>query len=335
MSDYDSPWKEALDRYLEAFLAFLFPQAHREIDWSRGHESLDKELQQVVREAELGRRLVDKLVKVWRTSGREEWVLIHIEVQSQEEADFARRMYVYHYRLFDRYDRAVVSLAVLGDERAAWRPDSFGYSNWGCSVGFQFPVVKLLDYAARESLLEASVNPFATVVLAHLKTQATRQDPGARRRWKTRLVKGLYDRGLGKEDIRQLFRLIDWLMDLPKELEDQFWQEVHQYEEEKGMPYITSVERRATEEGRAQGLEQGREQGLEQGREQGREQGLRAGLLEGLELALKLKFGAEGQLLLSDLRSLQDIAVLRAVHQAIEKAATTEEVRRIAQLGHS
>jgi hypothetical protein len=63
--DYDSPWKEALDGYFPEFLALLFPVIHAEIDWSRGFEFLDKELQQVVRDAELGRRYADKLVKVY------------------------------------------------------------------------------------------------------------------------------------------------------------------------------------------------------------------------------------------------------------------------------
>jgi hypothetical protein len=35
-TDSDSPWKEALDRYFERCMAFFFPQAHAEIDWSRG-----------------------------------------------------------------------------------------------------------------------------------------------------------------------------------------------------------------------------------------------------------------------------------------------------------
>ncbi len=65
MSDYDSPWKEALDTYFEQFLAFFFPQAHTAIDWNRGYEPLDKELQHVVREAEIGRRDVDN----WYASG--------------------------------------------------------------------------------------------------------------------------------------------------------------------------------------------------------------------------------------------------------------------------
>ena len=41
-ADYDSPWKEALDHYFEAFLRLLFPEVQRPIDWSRGYESLDK-----------------------------------------------------------------------------------------------------------------------------------------------------------------------------------------------------------------------------------------------------------------------------------------------------
>src|SRR6059058_4290008 len=94
-ADYDSPWKEALDTYFEAFLALLFPAVHAQIDWSRGYESLDKEFQQVVREAELGRRFVDKLVKVWTKDGVERWVLIDVEVQTARDAEFPQRMYVY------------------------------------------------------------------------------------------------------------------------------------------------------------------------------------------------------------------------------------------------
>src|SRR5437868_14789290 len=93
--EYDSPWKEAIERYFEAFVAFFFPEAHAGIDWSRGYEFLDTELQQVVRDAELGRRLADKLVKVWRRDGEEAWVLIHVEVQGEPDTGFERRMYVY------------------------------------------------------------------------------------------------------------------------------------------------------------------------------------------------------------------------------------------------
>jgi len=52
-TEFDSPWKDALDYYSEDFMLLFFPQAHSEISWSQGYEFLDKELQQVVRDAEL------------------------------------------------------------------------------------------------------------------------------------------------------------------------------------------------------------------------------------------------------------------------------------------
>ena len=78
-----------------------------DLDWSREHVFLDKELQQVAREAVLGRRYVDKLVRVYRKNGHEEWVLAHIEVQGQPDINFPKRMYTYNYRIFDRFDRKV------------------------------------------------------------------------------------------------------------------------------------------------------------------------------------------------------------------------------------
>ena len=68
-------------------------------------------------------------------------------------------MYVYNYRTFDRFGRQVASMAVLGDTRAEWRPDGFGYELFGCTVELRFPVAKLLDYEARWEELERSCEP--------------------------------------------------------------------------------------------------------------------------------------------------------------------------------
>jgi hypothetical protein len=60
----------------------------------------------------------------------------------------------------------------------------------------------------------------------------------------------LYERGLSRDDVLQLFRIIDWMMDLPQVLEQLFQQEAEQIEQERHMPYVTSVERLAKQEGR-------------------------------------------------------------------------------------
>ena len=114
--DYDSPWKDAVEHYFPELMAFYFPMAYAEIDWSKEHVFLDQELRAIVQDAELGKRYVDKLVRVLLLTGDERWIYIHIEVQGSQQAEFAKRMFVYNYRIFDRFDRPVASMAVLADE---------------------------------------------------------------------------------------------------------------------------------------------------------------------------------------------------------------------------
>jgi hypothetical protein len=53
----------------------------------------------------------------------------------------------------------------------------------------------------------------------------------------------LYERGYCQEEVVELFRLIDWLLKLPEDLEVEFQAELTEYEGQKRMPYITSIER--------------------------------------------------------------------------------------------
>jgi predicted transposase YdaD len=63
-----------------------------------------------------------------------------------------------------------------------------------------------------------------------------------------------------------LFKFIDWIMVLPEGLKQAFWHELRTYEEEKRMPYITSVEEIGFERGLQQGVQQGAQQGIERER---------------------------------------------------------------------
>ena len=41
--------------------------------------------------------------------------MIHIEIQSDKDIDFPRRMYIYNYRIFDKRYLPVTSLAILAE----------------------------------------------------------------------------------------------------------------------------------------------------------------------------------------------------------------------------
>jgi hypothetical protein len=304
-ADFDGAWKEALEAYLPDALALLAPTVHAAIDWSRGLDFLDKELQQVAVLAAVGPRAVDKLVRVWRRDGDEAWVLVHVEAQHQRDDAFARRMFTYYTRLLDRFDRPVVSLAILGDAEPGWRPDGWRLELLGCGIDFRFLVVKLLDFRNRLGELTADRNPFAAIVLAHLEALTTRQDAPGRRRAKFALVRRLYELDYSREEAVRLYRLIDWLLRLPEALETAFWQEVRAYEEERHMTYITSAERIGIEKGLAQGLR------------------------EGLEEALLLKFGEEGRLVADELTQVDDVEVLRAVKTRLRTATSPADVRAV------
>ncbi len=270
--DYDSPWKEAIERYFADFMHFYFPAAHARIDWNQPYLFLDQELRAVAHDAALGARLVDKLVRVSCRNGQTEWIYVHIEIQASSQEEFAERMFIYHYRLYDRFRKPIASLAVLADVRPNWRPETFSYEVCGCRLQLRFPVAKLMDWAGSEARLEDSANPFAVVTLAHLPTRTTRKDMRARYAAKWHLVQGLYRRGMRKQQVLDLFKVIDWLMRLPKDLDARLRQDLDTLEKESGMVYITSIERLAIEEGMEKGVRQGIQQGMQQGRLEGKAQ---------------------------------------------------------------
>ncbi len=311
--DSDSPWKEILEQYFPGFIEFFFPAIFSQIDWEMDYEFLDKELQKIVRDSRTGRRIVDKLIKVWLKNGSEIWVLIHVEIQGRVDPVFAKRMYTYNYRLFDRYDRKIVSLAVLTDDREAWKPDRYGNELWGCEVGIRFPVIKLTEYREKWDMLESSRNPFAIAVMAHLKNMETKKEPENRLLWKLSLVKRLYQQGFRREDILELFRFIDWIMMLPEELEKRFADDIHQYEEDNQMPYVTSVERI----------------GIQKGLLQGMQQGLLFNSRESVIEILEARFDAAPKSVVNTIKKIDDISIKTTVDELSQTPCRTRLLRVI------
>jgi hypothetical protein len=249
-ADQDSPWKLMLRQYFQEAIEFFFPDIAKTVDWTRPIEFLDKEFQKITPDAELGRRFADQLVKVYRKGGKALILLIHLEVQAVPEKDFAERLFTYAIRIFEYFHQFPVSLAILCDAKPSWRPTHYEVKTPGSRLQFDFTAVKLLDYQVQWSQLESSLNPFAVVVMTHLKTQETKRDANRRKAWKFTLVKRLYDLGYSRSDVLNLFKFIDWAMMLPEGLKRAFWEELKIYEEERQMPYVTSVERMAKQDER-------------------------------------------------------------------------------------
>jgi flagellar biosynthesis/type III secretory pathway protein FliH len=135
-------------------------------------------------------------------------------------------------------------------------------------MGIRFPTAKLIDYNKHWRTLQraARTNPFAVVVMAYLKAQATQKDPDGRLRAKLSLIRRLYESGYERQQIEALFKFVDWVMRLPEEYERELRVQTQQLETEKKMAYVTSWERLAKAEGVEEGIQEGIQKGIQKGK---------------------------------------------------------------------
>jgi len=299
--EQDNPWKEVVEEFLEGFLFTFFPSIYREIDFSKGYEFLEQELEQIAVESETGNRIVDKLVKVFRRDGAEKWLLIHIEIQGYAQENFPERMYVYNYRIFDKFGKDVVSLALLTDDNPNFRPREYRRALWGCNVLLEYPMVKSIDFRERWAELEASSNPFAIIVAAFLKTLETEGNVQERYSWKKKLLLSLYERGMERETILKIYRFIDWIMKLPKELNKELYDQVKTAKEIKTMPYISTAERI----------------------------GMEKGLAQGLATILEIKFGKAGQQLVQRAYQVEDVETLQKLMAKVKRVKSLPRAKKL------
>ena len=219
-----------------------------------------------------------------------------------DEANFSQRIYVYWHRIWEMYDKEVASLVILCDDKPNYRPNQYKSEIWGTKLCFEFPVIKLLDYSNDWDKLECSNNPFAIIVMAQLKAKLIK-DGQQRKYWKFRLTKKLYEGGYSKADILELYRFLDWILTLSKEIEKEFDRELSEYEKEKEMQYVTSVERRS------------RQEGIQEGRQEGRQEGSMRSIREDIIEILDVRFSHVLNTIKSALDEIDDIAHLKELHR--------------------
>ncbi|MCA2820449.1 MAG: hypothetical protein IM450_05085, partial [Microcystis sp. M083S1] len=228
------------------------------------------------------------------------------------EENFPQRMYIYNYRAFDLYQKPVISLAILGDERVNWRPDSYNYTIAGCEVSLKFPTVKLLDYEENWSELEASSNPFAIIVMAHLKTKATTGKLPQREQWKWKLIRGLYEKEFEREQIIKLFEIIDNMMTLSPELQSSLESKIKQFEEERTMPLMSNMELR----------------GIEQGKKIGKEIGVLENSRDDIKTVLTVRFGQISSEIEEMIDKITNLALLKEILKSAVTANSLAEFKQ-------
>jgi len=215
-------------------------------------------------------------------------------------------MYVYNYRIFDKHHHEVISLALLTDENPNFRPNEYSRARpeWDFKVSCHFPVVKLIDYREHWAELEANPHPFALIVRAYLKALETVGNVQEKYSWKKRFLLELYESGMDRETLWAIYKFIDWMIRLPKDLNKTFVAEMKTIEEAKHMSLITSAE------------------------EVGLEKGINS-LQRVVAKIIKRKFGALGQQLAERAREVNRLEILEDLSEKLFDAESLSEVEKI------
>jgi len=266
-------------------MRLFFKEADLLFDMEKGFQFLDKELEQLfpMQDSE-SPKFVDKLIKVFTKNGREEWILCHVEIQGYDDAQFAKRMFTYFYRILDKYGKPVTAIAIFTDANKNFHPKVYEYEYLGTKNTFHFNTYKILDQDEKQ--LEEDDNPFAIAILTVLLALKKKKlDDESLYNLKYQLAKNLLQEKISRKKIDDLMIFLQlYVRFADSEYNVKFEKVIEELTKNKTTMGIREmVMERAKKEGLAKGLKEGLEQGLEQGLEKGIEQGLEKGIEKGIE----------------------------------------------------
>ncbi len=269
----DTLWKSIIESLIDDFLWYFFPAYADQIDFERGIEFLDTELQKLIPDNPGKKRHADKLIKVWFKNGQEAWFLIHVEIQGYQDHLIGLRMFECIYRIRDKFQRPVTGLAIYTDWDRTYHVKEFKDVFLGSEVSYKFNTYVLRDHSPAE--LANDPNPFAAVMEAAWQHLDKPKNDQSLRALKLDLIQRLKARNIPKNKISLIIDFIKYFAPFTNpEIKANFEQDLIDLSK-TGIPM--GLREAILEDVKKQGIEQGIEQGLEIGIEQGIEQGVEIG----------------------------------------------------------
>ncbi|TVQ50628.1 MAG: hypothetical protein EA362_01980 [Saprospirales bacterium] len=283
MKRNDILWKGIIEDLFDDFLRFLYEDAEEIFDFDKGFEFLDKELEDLFPEKDVENvRFVDKLVKVYHRDKGEQWLLFHIEVQGYRDSKFSERMFTYYYRIRDRYQKKITAWAIFSDPYKNFHPDEYEETFLGTKIFYKFNTYKVMDQDS--ALLEASSNPFATVIQTSLLSLQKTPDSDLLN-LKLNLVRNLIKKGFNKEKVRALMNFLRLYVRLNSEKSAIFESELRTI---IGKTYPMGIEELVLDLERKAGQKIGEKIGEKRGEKRGKEKRTIEMVLDSYDIGLEL-----------------------------------------------
>jgi predicted transposase/invertase (TIGR01784 family) len=241
--DHDKNFKELISTFFLEFLELFLPQVASEID----PDSITFLQQEYFADLVEGEeKIVDLLVLVKRL-GTDTTFIVHIEAQSNSQANFNRRLFFYFAILHQRHLQPVYPIVVYSfDTPKRAEPDSYKVEFSDRKVlEFNFATVQLNRLNWRDYIHQS--NPVAAALMA--KMQIAKSD---RPKVKAECLRLLVTLRLDPAKTRLVSKFIDTYLSLNGAEEQVFQAEVGKMEpvqKERIMETLTSWEKKGMEKG--------------------------------------------------------------------------------------
>jgi len=265
-TDHDALFKKLITSFFQEFMALFLPEAHTLIDYS----DLKFLSQELITDITAGEKhYIDILAEV-NIKGEDGYVLIHIEPQAYREAEFARRMFIYFSRLYEKHQKKVLPVAVFSHDskisELARHEVAFPFLK---VLQFEFCKIQLKHLPWRQYL--NSGNPVAAALLSKMN-----YSPRERVQVKIEFLRLLTKMQLDPARMELITVFFESYLALDAEeekiLQEKLPEELQIEEVKRVMEIATSWQLKGRQEGLQEGLQEGRQEGLQEGRQEGRQE---------------------------------------------------------------
>jgi predicted transposase YdaD len=252
--DHDRLFKELLENYFAEFMQLFFPIAAQAINLKQ-IKFLQQEIFTDITAGE--KHQVDILVET-RLKDEPGLILIHVEPQAYAQKEFNARMFIYFSRLYEKYRRKILPVAIFSYDQERDEPDTFqiGFSFLDI-LRFQFYKLELKKLNWRNYI--HSNNPVAAALLSKMGFKPEERVPV-----KLEFMRMLARMNQDPARMELLGGFFETYLKLNQEEEEQLYRElgkIDQKEADTIMQITTSWHEKGRMEGKVEGRMEGRMEG--------------------------------------------------------------------------
>lgn len=200
----DAMWKEVLLTCVDDAVLFFLPDLAEARDTSQPIGFTREELPKIEGDSDKGMRIADAAFSVPLKGGGGQRVVFLVEQQHERDLSFGRRMFVEYYRMSDRMEVPVTSLAIFTGQLGS--ADRYDTTCFGTKLSFEFNSYMVADVDVE--VLKADERAFAVVVLAAKRMLDAGGDPRKREKYARELISLMRKRDYDREKKRNILTFV-------------------------------------------------------------------------------------------------------------------------------